>query len=87
MNDKEKTAVAFAVGIVIITTVNYIKIIHDERRKRIAIEAETKLQIQAMRVASKRVKDRIHRDGFDRLTLQNIMTDYEFETIVERFEK
>jgi len=50
MNDKEKTAVAFAIGVVIITTVNYIKIVRDERRKRIAIEAETKLQIQAMRV-------------------------------------
>jgi len=87
MNDKEKTAVAIATVASIIATVSYIKTIRDERRKRVAIEVEKNLQIQAMNVAVKRVQDRVRRGGFDHLTMDNLMTDFDFETIAERFEK
>jgi len=87
MNDKEKTAVVIATVASIIATVNYINSCVMSDVNGLRSKLKKNLQIQAMNVAVKRVQDRVRRGGFDHLTMDNLMTDFDFETIAERFEK
>jgi hypothetical protein len=80
---------AIATGLSVASAIHtYLEVRESERQKRAKIAEEEKLQIKALQDAAKTVRKRVlegHYDG--QLSVERIMTDMRFETMINRYDK
>ena len=90
MNNRNRSMFIIGIGTtaIVIAIARYLETVQEERQKRAKIQAETKLQIEAINVAKEIVQKRISNGVYDRkLTIADIVNDLRFETIVARFKE
>lgn len=87
MNKNEKVYIAVTVAVVAVTAVRYVKFRQEERARRAKIIVDADAQIEAINAAAKTMQKRIRAGEYIDKSLNDVMTDLDFEVIALRYEE
>lgn len=77
------SAIALGVVAVGVTLKDYVTVVKTEKETRRKIVENSDRTIESMRIASALIHERIERGDYDGKKFQDIMNDFDFETIVQ----
>lgn len=81
MNTKQIAGITFVTALVVKSVREYCETVKTERAKRKEINAHKERQIATMSFAAGKIVERIRQGGYEGKTIDDVMTDFEFEII------